>query len=88
MAKVSVTWAGGRTWRRHQAVGSDGRVSHQKLIRKTGYGANVIVHRIGKMFIKECLGGPLDEPGIGEEKFVDWLGKTTRHGVFGEPAPV
>ena len=40
------------------------------------------------MFVEERLRGLLYEFGIGEEKFVDWLGKTARHSTFDEPAPV
>jgi len=40
------------------------------------------------VFIEERLGGLLHKPRIGEEKFIDWLGKTARYSVFNKPSPV
>ena len=87
MAKVSITWAGRRT-QHSQAVRRTRGLLYQKLSREAGYGANVIVQRIRKVFVQERLGGLLHESRIGEEKFVDWLRKTARHGVFNKPAPM
>ncbi len=87
MAKVSITPAGERT-RPSQAVGWTRGLLYQKLSREAGCGANIIVQRIRKVFVEECLSGLLHESRIREEKFVDWLRKTACHGVFNEPAPV
>ena len=86
-AKVRVTHRSGST-RCDQSVGKAGRVSHQKLIREASYGANLIVQRIRKVFVKERLGGLLHEFGIGEKKIVDWLRKSALHAVCNKPAPM